>query len=50
MRFFSDLLLDGGELSGGDDCYGMTVSLDLTLVGSLEGGADGDDPVEAWYY
>ena len=35
----------GGELSGGDDCCGMIVALDLALIGVLEGGADGDDPV-----
>ena len=44
--FFADLPLDGGEPSKGDDCYGMTAALDLTLIGALEGHADGDDP--AW--
>ena len=46
-RFFGDLLLDGGELSRGDDCCGMTATLDLALIGMLEGGADDDDPVGA---
>ena len=41
--FFDDLLSDGCELSGGDDCYGVIVALDLTLIGALKGGADGDD-------
>ena len=39
----------GGELSGGDDCCGMIVALDLALIGVLEGGADGDDPIGAQY-
>ena len=42
--FFGDLLLKGGEFPGGDDCRGMAATLDLALVGPLEGGADGDDP------
>ena len=46
-RFFGDLLLEGGEFPGGNDCCGMAAALDLTLVGPLEGGADGDDPVGA---
>ena len=46
-RFFDDLLLEGGEFPRGDDCCGMAAALDLTLVGSLEGGADSDDPVGA---
>ena len=41
--FFGDLLPDGRELFGGDDCRGMIATLDLALVGVLEGGADGDD-------
>ena len=48
--FFGDLPLEGSELSGGDDCCGMTAALDLALIGTLEGGADGDDPVGAWYF
>ena len=44
-RFFGDLLLEGGELPRGDDCCGVTAALDLALVGALEGGADGDDPM-----
>jgi len=35
-RFFGNLLLDGGELSGGDDCCGVTAALDLALIGTLE--------------
>ena len=27
----------------------MATALDLALVGVLEGGADGDDPVRAWH-
>ena len=42
--FFGDLPPDGHELSGGDNCHGMIATLDLTLVGALEGGADGDNP------
>ena len=29
----------------GDNCCGVLATLDLALVGTLEGGADGDDPV-----
>ena len=46
-RFFGHLLLEGDEFPGGDDCHGMATALDLTLVGELEGGADGDDPMGA---
>ena len=42
--FFGDLLPDGRGLFGGDNCRGVLAALDLTLVGVLEGGADGDDP------
>ena len=41
--FFGDLLPDGRKLLGGDDCRDVIAALDLTLVGALEGGADGDD-------
>ena len=44
-RLFGYLLLEGGEFPGGDDCCGVAATLDLALVGALEGGADGDDPV-----
>ena len=47
--FFGDLLLDGGELSGGYDCCSMIATLDLALIGALEGGANGDDPTRAWH-
>ena len=43
-RFFGNLLPEGGEFFGGDDSCGMAATLDLALVGPLEGGADGDDP------
>ena len=43
-RFFNDLLPDGRKLFGGDNCRGMFATLDLALIGALEGGADGDDP------
>ena len=49
-RFFGDLSLDGGELSRGDDCCDVTATLDLTLIGTLEGGANGDDPTGARYF
>ena len=45
--FFGDLFLEGGEFPGGDDCCGVASALDLALVGPLEGGADGDDPMGA---
>ena len=45
-RFFDSLLPDGRKLFGGDNCRGVFATLDLALVGTLEGGADGDDP--AW--
>ena len=41
--FFGDLLPDGRELFGGDYCHGVFTAVDLALIGSLEGGADGDD-------
>ena len=44
--FFDDLLPDGHKLSRGDDCHSVFAALDRALVGTLEGGADGDDP--AW--
>ena len=46
-RLFGYLLLEGGEFPGGNDCYGVAATLDLALVGALEGGADGDDPMGA---
>ena len=45
--FFGDLFPEGGELSRGDDCCDVTAALDLALIGVLERGADGDDPVGA---
>ena len=45
--FFDDFLPDGRELFGGDDCRGVLRALDLALVGTLEGGADGDDPTRS---
>ena len=45
--FFGDLLPDGRKLFGGNDCRGVFATLDLTLVGMLEGGADGDDPAQS---
>ena len=41
--FFYDLLSNGSELFRGDNCCGVLTALDLTLVGALEGGADGDN-------
>ena len=37
---------DVEELLGGNDCCGVFTAFDLALIGTLEGGADGDDP--AW--
>ena len=48
-RFFDDLLPYGRKLFGGDNCRGMFAALDLSLVGALEGGADGDDPAWTWH-
>ena len=31
-------------LFGGHGCRGVAIALDLALVGTLEGGANGDDP------
>ena len=45
-RFFDDLHPDGRELFGGNNRRGVFTALDVTLIGTLEGGADGDDP--AW--
>ena len=43
--FIGDLLLDGRKLHGGDDCRDVITALDHTFVGTLEGGADDDDPM-----
>ena len=45
--FFDDLLPNGRKLFGGDNCRGVLATLDLALVGALEGGADGDDPARS---
>ena len=42
--FLGDILHEGRKLLRGEDCRGMIIALDLTLIGMLEGGADGDDP------
>ena len=44
--FFDDLLPNGRKLFGDDDYHSVFTTLDLALVGALEGGVDGDDP--AW--
>ena len=44
-RFFGDLLLEGGEFPGGDDCHGVFAALGL----ALEGDAYGDDPTWSWH-
>ena len=44
--FFDDLLSNCCKLFGGDNCRGVFASLNLALIGTLEGGANGDDP--AW--
>ena len=46
-RFFSNLLPEGGEFFGVDDCRGVIAAFDFALVSALEGGADGDDPTGA---
>ena len=47
--FFGDHLPDGCKLLGGDDYRGVFVALDLALVGTLEGGTNGDDPAWSWH-
>ena len=47
--FFGDLLPDCRKLLGGDDRCSVFVALDLALVGTLEGGADGDDLAWTWH-
>ena len=47
--FFNDVLPDGHELFGSDNCRGVFAALDLALIGALEGDADGDDPMGAWH-
>ena len=42
---FFGYLLEGDEFPGGNNCCGVAVALDLALVGPLEGGVDGDDPM-----
>ena len=49
-HFFDDLLPDGRKLFGGDNCRGVFVALDLALIGTLEGGANGDDPIGPRYF
>ena len=46
-HFFGNLLPEGDELFGGDDCKGVIAAFDFALVRALEGGADGDDPAGA---
>ena len=45
--FFGSLLPEGDEFPRGDDRGGMAAAFDFALVSALEGGADGDDPMEA---
>ena len=45
--FFGDLLHEVCELSGGDDRYDVIAALNFALVGTLKGGANGDDPTGA---
>ena len=45
VGIYEDLLLEGDKFPAGDDCCGVAAALDLALVGPLEGGADGDDPM-----
>ena len=48
--FFGHLILEGDELLGGNSCRGVAASFDLAFVGTLEGGADGDDPTGAQHF
>ena len=45
--FFGNLLPEGGEFFGGDDCRGVIAAFNFALVSALEGGVDGDDPMGA---
>ena len=49
QRVLGGLLQDGCELGRGDDYFGMLVALHIALVGTLKGGADGDDASWARY-
>ena len=44
-RFFDDLLPDYRKLFGGNNLRGVFIALNLALIGMLEGGANGDDPM-----
>ena len=48
--FFGHLILEGDELLGGNSCRGVAAAFDLAFVGTLEGGADGDDHMGAWHF
>ena len=48
--FFGHLFLEGDELLGGNSCRGVAAAFDLAFVGTLEGGADGDDPAGARHF
>ena len=47
--FFDGLFPDGRKLLLCDNCHGVFAALDLALVGALEGGAIGDDPMWTWH-
>jgi len=48
--FFGHLILEGDELLRGNSCRGVAATFDLAFVGTLEGGANGDDPVGAQHF
>ena len=47
--FFGYLLPESRELYRDDDCCGVITALNLTLVGTLKGCVNGDDPAWAWH-
>ena len=48
-RFFGNLLPEGGEFFGGNDCGGVIAAFNFALVSALEGGVDGDDSAGGRY-
>ena len=45
---FDSPFLDEREFLGANDCRGMLTALNLAFISTLEGGADGDDPMRPW--
>jgi len=48
--FFGHLILEGDELLRDNNCRGVAAAFDLAFIGTLEGGADGDDPMGAQHF